>query len=322
MTAQRTTRRPRLLLVGWGAVHRHLLAAPRSLAATFDITVVAPERIGGGIEPATALDGRFSHPLGHAPPELVWHRERLAGLQTVHQRAILTNGQRIDYDLISLAIGTRRVPAFVGGSTARVYSGHSPADLRAMARQLGPSHSARRMLIVGGSPQALLVAEALMRRPDLRDGHTLTLLWPGDPLRHRSYRRRFKRLVQNDIALVRHVVPIEYAGHKLVAEDGRRFAGDCVLWAGPAAPAAAVESIAEGSGLAVDRHLRVRGTKTLFASGATAALAQTETVLPGRQAVAHAKVLQHNLLAMARRNGMRRIACPPVLVRAMHGSRA
>ncbi len=309
MTAQ-ASGRPRLLLVGWGAVHRHLLAEPQSLAETFDITIVAPERIGGGIAPDAALDGRVPHPLGHAPPGLVWHRGRLAGLQHVHQRAILAGGERLDYDLISLAIGTQRAPALVGSSATRVWSGHSPADLRDMARGLGPVRAARRMLIVGGSPQALSVAEALMARPDLRDSHRLTLLWPDDPLDRRRYRRRFKRLVESDIALVRHVVPADYAGRKLTAEDGRRFAGDHVLWTGPVAPAVAIESIAGRCGLAVDRHLRVRGIKNMFASGAMAALGQAGAVLSGQHAAAHAGVLRHNLLATIHRNGMQRI--PPL----------
>ena len=309
MTGQQASRRPRLLLVGWGAVHRHLLLEPQSLAETFDIEIVAPERIGGGIAPDAALDGRVPHPLGHAPPGVVWHRERMAGLQHVHQRALLTSGRRIDYDLISLAIGTRRAPGLVGSSSTRVWSGHSPADLRDAARGLGPARPARRILIVGGSPQALSVVDALMARPDLRNSNRLTLLWPDDPLDHRIYRRRFKRLVESDIALVRHVVPAEDAGHKLTAEDGRRFAGDVLLWAGPAAPAAAIESIAGPTGLTVDRHLRVRGTKNMFASGATATLGQAGAVLSGRHAAAHARVLRHNLLAIIHRNGMQRI--PP-----------
>ena len=299
--------RPRLLLVGGGAVQRELLVADHRLTDVFDVTWVAPASIAGGHTPQVALAGRFRHPARDSCATVERLSTRLVSLRPLHRRACLADGQTLSYDVAACAIGTHRLPRAwtdaapeLGKSaTAPLIRGHSPADLRRLAAMLGPGPAGARVVVTGESEQALSIVEALNARPELMGRRELWLLRPGAVSTGRRLRRRLRCLVGGGVHVVGGVVPATFTGRRIVAEDGRRFAADVLIWAdapGPSPTAAALGGRTNARGVCVDRYFRVAGTQHVYATGAMACLVGGH-VLSGEDAADQARVLAHNLIA-------------------------
>ena len=295
--------RPRLLLIGGGAVQAELLRPVHRLTEVFDVTWVAPASIAGGHSPQAALSGRFQHPARPACAGVQRVAARVSAVRPVHRRAYLADGQMLSYDLAACAIGTRRLPEawsdWWGTASTALIRGHSPADLRRLAAMLGPGPAGARVAVAGDGEQALSIIEALAARPALAGRRELWLLCSHVTSPGRRLRRRLQRLADNGVSVVTGVVPTRFTGRRVVAEDGRRFAADVLVWAGApgvSPTASALGGQTNAQGLCVDLYFRVAGARRVYAAGGMACLGAGH-VLTGADAAAQARVLAHNLIA-------------------------
>ncbi|RJS93789.1 hypothetical protein [Salinisphaera sp. Q1T1-3] len=309
--------RRRLLLVGLGHVHMQLLARhQRTLAEIFDLTVLAPHG-GRYIGHALACLAETSvqteaQPRYVPPPGVEIRRTRVIGLQPLHRRLWIADGQALEYDAASLNTGHRRLPDWAISTRMNppaVWSAHSVDDLFGLARVLEASAGSAGVVIAGGTRQALLVAEALSRR--VAGPVPCTLLWSGQTPGRRGL-RWFKRLAERGVDVVCETVATGLAPNAVITTDGRRFFADHLLWAGTGTPSALAYAIGQGpradrapTDLRIDRQLRMQGMRETFASGATAGF-DNRRALSGRDARRQAVVLASNIAGLFDARGLRR----------------
>ncbi|KEZ77680.1 hypothetical protein [Salinisphaera hydrothermalis] len=302
-----------LVLVGLGQAHRGVLAGLHELGDAFRVTVVAPHdgRFGGataallaGTLPAERL--RWSLPSG--VPVI---RSRAVGCQPIHRRLWLADGRVLEYDRLSLNLGTRRMPDWVarpGARQPRTWSGHSVRQLVELRVVLDAEKQAA-VVIVGGSLTALEVAGGLAARIG-RDGLDVRLLWPDGATGPRT-RTALRRLAWLGVDVIDAQAETLATGC-LCCRDGRRFAADHVIWAGAAEPGSSALGMslpAASAGLRVDRRLVSPRASSVHVLGATASL-DGYAVLAGWDGERQARVVLSGLRAETGTHALKRYAPP------------
>jgi selenide,water dikinase len=314
----------RLILAGDGYTHLYVLeAAARGAFPSTEILVVSSEEplgyssmlsgvVAGRLAPESAtidirrlveqVRGRFIH-------------GRPARVEAPAQALTLESGEKLSYDLLSLAIGAdlagRELPgvreyALVSRPlTGAIAIG---AALDRAAAQAGPESI--QVVVVGGGPLGVELALAARARLDRRGevqaavtileaGHTVL---PGASLRAQGETRRILR--QADITL-RTATSVAEAGpsHLKLVGNGV-LPVDVLIWAtGTAAPplfqASGLPTESHGF-LLVDETLRVIGEPRILASGDGAVLdAWRHAPRSGASAVRQGPVLAANLATLA-----------------------
>lgn len=298
-----------LVLVGLGQVHRGVLDRLHALDDAFRVTVVAPHdgRFGGATAAMLAGTLAAERLRWSPPPGLRLINSRAVGCQPIHRRLWLADGQVLEYDRLSLNIGTRRLPAWASRPRAtepRTWSGHSVTQLVEFRAVLDAEVRAA-VVIVGGSSRALEVAGGLAARIE-RDGMNVRLLWPGGAARRRT-REALRRLAWLGVDVIDAQAEALAAGC-LHCVDGRRFAADHVVWAGAAEPGSFALGMglpALGAGLQVDRRLTSPRAASVHVVGAAASL-DGRRALAGWDGERQARVVLAGLRAESRTHALKR----------------
>ncbi|MFO0123122.1 MAG: FAD-dependent oxidoreductase [Inhella sp.] len=302
-------RRRRLLLLGGG--HSHALTlldwAQRPLPTSdLELVLVNPSRhsLYSGLVPAwmagrqalAALQIDLAALCQAAGARLMLGEAE--ALDAQHQRLRLSNGESLDYDLLSVNTGsTLRPPEHAGPClTLRPLSRliHDwPAFLQTWQHEDGPLA----LDAVGGGAAGVEVLLAVL--------HRLHLLRPDRPMQARLFSASDRLLVGHPTGVARRAeLALRQAGVQLAL--GRRWqpgdspAGSCLLWAAGAQPPAWLArsglALSSDGYLAVNPSLQSRSHPRVFAAGDSAAFSPPLDK-SGVRAVRMAPTLADNLRA-------------------------
>lgn len=304
---------PRLLLVGAGHAHLHLLRhAGRLAGAGYRVTLVAPGRFdysgvaasvaAGGADPAAGridVAALVHHGVEHVPATVT-------ALDPASRTATLRDGSRLPWDVVSLNVGSvAAVPdgLAVGDGVVRV---KPLADLARLRERLDrpPAGRGHRVTVVGGGASGLELAGHLAVRDDTDRVHLLES-GPaiGDFLPARAAGRLRRLLVRRGVA-VRTGVDLERLDdHEVRFADGSALAHDvAVLATGLAPPPLATTGPLGGpDGFPVRETLRHRDHDDVYAVGDCADFLPRPLPRIGVHGVRQGPVLLEALLA--RRTG-------------------
>jgi selenide,water dikinase len=314
-----------LVLAGGGHAHLFVLeglsrgAFPRGIA----VTLVAPDRrqaysgmvpglVGGRYRPEELLIdlAALSRAAGATFVE-----DTVQALDPGARLVTLTEGRRLSYDLLSLAIGSGNAGTGLPGVAEHAVPvkpidrtlGIVPAIERAVART-GPSGPA--VGVVGGGAAGVELALnlrtrlAVLGRPGapvrVVDGHD-RVLWDRSAACRRAAERALRA---RGIELVLGSEVARVTEDRLHLDDGRTLDAGLVVWAtGPSAP-----RLFAGTGLAtdpagylrVDAMLRSISHPEIFTAGDAASLeGHPDLAKAGVYAVREGPVLRDNLAAAA-----------------------
>jgi pyridine nucleotide-disulfide oxidoreductase family protein len=232
---------------------------------------------------------------------------RVTGLDTEHRRVTLANGQRVDYDVLSLDIGSETASlslAALGDKLLPI----KPLDAFFTA---WPTVLARaraqpglRLVVVGAGAagvEVALAARFAFSRAKLDAKVALVVgsagLLPG----HASAAQRRVRQLADRFGVVLHQAQALATPRGLALSDGQELLADCVI----AATGARAAPWLAGTGLTlddagyvlVDAHHRSLAEPNVFAAGDTCARQDAALARSGVHAVHAGPVLAHNLLA-------------------------
>lgn len=313
-----------LVLAGGGHAHARVLrdwvqAAP---APDLRLTLVTPHELApySGMVPGW-LAGHFAwdeccvnfrYLCQQAGARL--HIGEVASLDAERQQLVLQDGTLLDYDTLSLNIGSTLYPQTDGSVSLlplRPLANLCP-DWHAMQQQIRalPADSERHMLVAGGGPagvESILSAQYRLAQiaPHVRLRWTLLTrdhaILPGMA---RGAATRLRRLLQQrQIRLEHGFAASRIANGEVHAEDGRRIRADGVLWATGAQayrwPQHSTLALDARGFIRIDRHLRSISHPNVFAVGDCCGW---DHPLPkaGVFAVRMGPVLSHNLHACLR----------------------
>ena len=311
---------PRLLLLGSGPTHLLLLEAlARRREPSRETILVAS--VQTELSPGTLpglLGGRYR------PSEVGINLERLAQAATARivvgeVRAIepltrtvrLMDGQTLLYNAASIATGPFPSTSRVPGASRYARFLHSlehamevaPA-LEALIREL-PEQLVR-IVIVGGSPEALEVAMTLRSVLDhvAQGKGVVTLVAAAHAVwrvRGSSARLAEAALRRNDITAVLGAQIMEVTERQLVLSNGARVAFDLLIWASadevPEYFARAEPAEIRERHLVVDEHLQVANAPGLFAAGEVTIKQDEQLTSIGVEPERGSRVIADNLLA-------------------------
>ncbi|MGY6563210.1 MAG: FAD-dependent oxidoreductase [Halomonadaceae bacterium] len=324
MSALRGGGRPHIVLIGAGHAHLYLMRHRRRLAAA-DMTIVDPGAFWYSGMAAGVLGGT------HAPAEvridpvrlarrygLESIRGRLSGLDRSEHKAQLTDGRTLDYDLISLNLGSSAPTLTALSEGPRVWAVKPIAQLIALRHQLTSAYERGEhpaLVVVGGGASGVELAcnlHSLAVRYAAPAAITLVSssrkLIPTAPSGARRWLAGYLRRIGVEVRVGMRAVSHHRDG-LLIAEEGvtrgqdamRLLACDHVIHAGGLAPPGALGGLGltllGSRGLAVHDTLQSVDDPDVFAAGDCAAL--VEHVLPrlGVYGVRQAPVLLANLKA-------------------------
>lgn len=308
----------RLVLVGAGHAHAQvLLTLAKRRPGDLEVTLVSPDALApySGMIPGwmaghygwdeCCID--FERLCRHAGAQLL--RDLGSAIDTADQSLQLASGDRVDYDLLSLDIGSTAIPP--AGDGARVLAMRPLAKLREHWDRLrnevcalAPGSTYRVLMVGGGAAgvESLLATRRQLARwaPAIRIECVLATngqaLLPA--LAGRAGRLAQAHLRHNEIDVVRGFDARIADGAGVLGHDGRHLRADVVLWAtgaGAHAWPVAAGLAADAAGfIRVDATLRSVSHPNVFAAGDCAGL---PAPLPkaGVYAVRMGPVLAHNL---------------------------
>jgi len=309
--------KPRLLLIGAGHAHLHLLHQS-SLLSRFDVTLVDPGAFWYSGLASGVLAGDHSPATDRIDPATLCHgrgvalvRARLCALNTDMRQALLSNGTSLAFDRLGLNLGS--APAL--RSSDDEASGDSAASLPGdkqthwqikpiphlvrLRRSLERRFQCRQSVsveILGAGASGVEIAcaiEALGRRHQLAAGAlTIRLRHRGSgPLPEAPARARRYLLA----ALERRGILVVDSLHD------RHLPASDIIDATGLGPPRGLERFGlptiDGRGIAIDPSLKVQGTDGVFASGDCAALIDHPLPRLGVHGVRQGPVLARNLIA-------------------------
>ena len=317
----------RVVLIGAGHVHMEVLRLLRPAIGARTV-VVDPEDFWYSGLATGMLGGR--HPIEHDRVDVARHAQRI-GARFVRDRALaidpevrtvtLQGGDRLDYEVASIDIGSRvpteRVPgiaehAYPVKPLRRLAQLHADLARRFRARRAEPV----RVLVIGGGPTASEVAAnvlALARRHEAEVEVTIATaddrLLAGAPA---SASRQVEAMLRaSGIAAIRPGCRIDRVEPGVAhCSDGGPLAFDVAVAALGLVPATlgtvgALPTSPRGA-LLVDDRLRLVADATLFAAGDCAEVLGLELPMIGVVAVRQARIVAHNLSATLRGGSQRR----------------
>lgn len=221
--------------------------------------------------------------------------DKAIGIDTAQRQVALASGRQLLYDVLVLATGADyQEPARFTGRTvndaARSFHAHQHR-----------AHTARSVLVIGGGPSGVELSAEIRRA---NPGATVTLAHSGAHLLSRNGGHRLGRkaqawLVANDIRVHLDTLVSSAGGtvNSLQDQRGNGLGADVVFWTTGTTPntlwlrLAGLGSWLDPRGhVKVDRHLRVRGQRDVFAIGDVNDVAEaklTPSALAQGEAAAH-----------------------------------
>ena len=317
----------RVVLIGAGHVHMEVLRLLRPSIGDRTV-VVDPEDFWYSGLATGMLGGRY--PIERDRVDVARHAGRI-GARFLRDRALaidpegrtvtLQGGDRLDYEVASVDIGSRVPTERVPGLAEHSYPVKPLRGLAQLRADLARRFRSRRdttirVLVIGGGPTAAEVTAnvlALARR----DGAELdvTIAAAGDrllPEAPSSASDRVEAVLRaSGVASIRRGCRVERVDPGVArASDGEPLEFDVAIAAIGLVPAAIDTGVApSGStrgGLLVDDRLRSVADCSLFAAGDCAEVVGLELPMIGVVAVRQAKVIAHNLSATLRGGSLRR----------------
>lgn len=299
----------RLLLVGAGHAHLHLLLHARSLLSTgYDVTLLSPASFHySGTASATAT--------GHLPVEAgridvaalarvrqVRHHEGfLTGIDLGERRAVSDNGTTLGYDVVSFNIGSVVAePMPVDPSVLRVKPLSSLAEL---AHRLTPhaAHGAQ-VNVIGSGASGMELAAQLSLRPDVARVRLIdagSRFAPGLP---RSAARRLRALLaRRGVEILTGYDVRQVGAHLVLGADGSTLPHDVAVLASGLRAASLVSELGLGDprGIPVTATLQHPDHRDVYAAGDCAHFLPDPLPRVGVHGVRQGPVLHHSLLARA-----------------------
>ncbi len=303
----------RLVLVGAGHAHALVLRhfAQRPLAGV-EIMVVSPEPLApySGMVPGWLAGWyRFDEIVVDFPPlaraaGASWRPGELQAVDTARQQVLLTDGSLIDYDVLSLNVGsTLRPPATANGTILPLRPLallRQRFDPLIAAWQSDPDDRPVQVAAVGGGPAGFEALLAVLRRlRTLRPDRVVrgcllsryTGLLPGlSPIARRAADRA---LARSEVA-----VQLDRDGSEAIASGS-----DIVLWATGAEShdwqrdprRRGLLTVDDAGFLRIDAQLRAAADPRVFAVGDCASWRGHKLPKAGVHAVRMAPTLAHNL---------------------------
>lgn len=313
-----------LLLVGAGHAHLHVVSH-RHLLGDVRVTLVDPGGfwysgmangvLGGRLAP---IEDRLDPARLAARHGVVAMRGRLAGLDLMRRRAILEDGRRLSFDLLSLNLGSgcqappERHPGPVVWTVKPI-----PCLLALRRRLEADFHRGNRprLVVVGGGASGVEVAgnlHALSRRHGVDS--SITLVTRGERLLEdapRGASRWLSRLLaRRGIRVLSGTSVIGHAAGGALIRSDETLSGedslalveaDHVIHASGLMPPDVIERLGlpviPGRGLAVGATLQSTGDPDIFAAGDCAAMVSHRLPRLGVYGVRQAPVLLDNLAA-------------------------
>jgi pyridine nucleotide-disulfide oxidoreductase family protein len=308
----------RVLLAGAGHAHLALLSAwGRRLPVGLEVTLVAPRplQIYSGMLPGW-IAGRYelADTLIHLQPlsqrvgaNVVW--SEVHSVDPSHQHVALSDGRRLEYDLLSLDIGSETDLSFVQGSDERVLP-IRPLERFAERWQTimdRAREQALNLAVVGGGAAGVeIVLSTRHALHALNPAHRVMLVTTDEgvvPDHAPGVRRRARYWLQSrGIDVFRSSAT--GLNRNLHLADGRELAADVVI----ATTGARAPSWLRTSGLDVDEAGFVKVGPThqsvshanVFATGDACARVDRPLPRSGVHAVRAGRLLAHNLVAWSR----------------------
>lgn len=313
----------RILLVGGGHSHIEVLRRfGRAPAPGVELVLVSPHRWTpySGMLPGLVA-GHYTFDAAHIDLERVARFARARFLPTIAtaldppgRTATLADGARLEFDLVSLDVGS--APATAGIPGAREHAlGVKPVDafLGAWDAFLERARTGelKRAVVVGGGAAGIEMVLAMQHRvagvtgrPDAVEWQLVTdvdVLLPAHNERVRRIFRRILALREVEVHLSSRVVRVERG--TVFAANGYRVAGDAVVWATGAAAsprfAASGLAVDDRGFVAVDETLRSTSHPHVFAAGDCATMVGHPRPKSGVYAVRQGPPLARNLRAAA-----------------------
>ncbi len=287
----------RILLAGAGHAHAVVLASlAKNPLHGATITLVSPRatQLYSGMVPGV-LAGHYSEAEAGidladlaARAQCDFIEDSLAGIDAAARSVTLEGGQRLQYDLLSLNVGSR-----VEASSPGAVRHAMPVKPFENLLSLGPL---RHVAIAGGGAAGVELAMALRYR-----GVEVTVYSDRDAFEGKAAQRVRNALRRRGVDYRRGMRADAVESGPVVVSGTSRQAFDLVLWAGGAAPL----PLFQNSGLALDERGFVRVDETLcsvshpevLAAGDCAAAGEAKN---GVHAVRQGHLLADNLRCLVR----------------------
>lgn len=313
----------RILLLGGGHSHVEVLRRfGHAPAAGVELVLVSPHRWTpySGMLPGLVA-GHYTFEAAHIDLERV---ARFAaarflptiatGLDPAGRSVTLADGATLEFDYVSLDIGSTPANAGIPGAGAHTL-GVKPVDafLRAWDAFLERARTGelKRAVVVGGGAAGIEMVLAMQHRvadvtgrPDAIEWQLVTDVDVLLPAHNEKVRRIFRRILTErevEVHLSSRVVRVERG--TVFAANGYRVAGDVILWATGAAAsprfAASGLAVDDRGFVAVDETLRSTSHSNVFATGDCATIVGHPRPKSGVYAVRQGPPLARNLRAAA-----------------------
>ncbi len=316
--------RPRLLLAGAGHAHLHIIRR-RQRFADAEVYLIDPGGFWYSAMAAGVLSGRLPPAADRIDPARLARRHgvipirgRLAGLDPPNKQALLEDGRRLPFTLLSLNLGSRTLTPVMRQPGPQIWAVKPLPCLVALRHRLERDFrqgASPRLLVVGGGASGIEVASnlhALAKRHRTHCPITLvtrgTGLIPDAPPGARRFVSRLMKRRGIRVISEAEVTGTLGNGVMLRADETRSgedslslIEADHVIHAVGLAPPEVIERLGlpqfPGRGLAVSSHLQSLGHPDIFAAGDCAAM--VDHLLPrlGVFGIRQASVLLDNLLA-------------------------
>jgi selenide,water dikinase len=311
----------RVVLAGGGHTHVEVLRRfGVEPAAGVELVLVSPHRFTpySGMLPGLVA-GHYTYEQTHIDLERVARFARarfpatiVAALDPAARTVVLGDGAKLEFDLVSLDVGSTPATAGIPGATEHTLS-VKPVDaflrawdaLAARARDGG----LRRAVVVGGGAAGIEMTLAMQHRVATATGRLDAVEWqlvtdvdvllPAHGDRVRRILRRILAERGVEVHLSSRVARVEPG--TVFAANGYRVAGDVIVWATGAAAsprfAASGLAVDDRGFIAVDETLRSTSHPNVFAAGDCASMVGHPRPKSGVYAVRQGPPLAHNLRA-------------------------
>lgn len=312
--------RRQVVLVGAGHAHLHVAAHAAELARDgISLVLVDPgtfwySGLGTGM-----LAGQYDAREDQVDPEQLVRREgghfvrdRMTGLDARERTVALASGDTLEYDALSLNVGSKVDTACIPGADDHAWTVKPISNLWRLRQALGdrfrsPSSEPLRVLVVGGGPTGCEVAACMDSLASRHGAATeVSLVTRGDRLLSGYSPAASQALTSFLRHRGIHIVcpwPVRQIEEgTVVGEDGQRIHADIIVVATGLVAPPLLECLGlpldEREGLRVRDTLQSTGDDDVFAAGDCASLEGHRLPKLGVFGVRQAPILLHNIAAL------------------------